>query len=61
MVLIRCRTFLGCLPLNSGVCVLALVALLLGGGGAVQSWMGVMLLGIAPLVFLRDLLNKYFR
>ncbi|KIY65290.1 hypothetical protein CYLTODRAFT_492445 [Cylindrobasidium torrendii FP15055 ss-10] len=48
MVLLRCRTFLFCLPLAPGVCLLSLLGMLLGISGAVGSWMEVFLLKQHP-------------
>ncbi|PBK78390.1 hypothetical protein ARMSODRAFT_1077955 [Armillaria solidipes] len=49
MTFIRCRTFLGCLPLASGVWLLSLVGLMLGASGAVGSWVEINLMASHPL------------
>ncbi|KAK0503486.1 hypothetical protein EDD18DRAFT_633922 [Armillaria luteobubalina] len=49
MAFIRCRTFLGCLPLASGVWLLSLVGLMLGASGAVGSWIEINLMASHPL------------
>ncbi|KAF9053947.1 hypothetical protein BDZ89DRAFT_1032329 [Hymenopellis radicata] len=48
MVFIRCRTFLGCLPLASGVWLLSLVGAMMGISAAVGSWMEVNFLETHP-------------
>ncbi|KAF8921051.1 hypothetical protein CPB85DRAFT_1486815 [Mucidula mucida] len=48
MVFIRCRTFLGCLPLASGVWLLSLVGVMMGISAAVGSWMEVKFLESHP-------------
>ncbi|KAK7054680.1 hypothetical protein VNI00_003143 [Paramarasmius palmivorus] len=49
MPFIRCRTFLACLPLASGVWVLGLLGLIVGGAGAAAGWIKVALLDKHPL------------
>ncbi|KAJ6463842.1 hypothetical protein C8R47DRAFT_77544 [Mycena vitilis] len=41
MAIFRCRKFLGCVPLRTGVWLLALLAILIGGAGSAGSWLEV--------------------
>ncbi|KAF7338091.1 Tetraspanin family [Mycena venus] len=53
MALFRCRTFLGCMSLRTGVWLLALLAILVSGLGSAGSWLEVTWMAHHPLV-LRD-------
>ncbi|KAJ7905786.1 hypothetical protein B0H14DRAFT_2661622, partial [Mycena olivaceomarginata] len=53
MALLRCRKFLGCIPLGTGVWLLALLAILVGGLGSAGSWLEVNWMAHHPLA-LRD-------
>ncbi|KAF7363670.1 hypothetical protein MSAN_01024400 [Mycena sanguinolenta] len=49
MALFRCRKFLGCLSLRTGVWLLALLAILVGGLGSAGSWLEVSWMAQHPL------------
>jgi len=49
MALFRCRTFLCCLSLRIGVCLLTLIAMLVSGSGAAGSWLEVSWMTLHPL------------
>ncbi|KAJ7156981.1 hypothetical protein C8R43DRAFT_411171 [Mycena crocata] len=49
MALIRCRAFLGCVALRTGVWFLALIAMLISGPGAAGSWLEVYWMTHHPL------------
>ncbi|KIK59624.1 hypothetical protein GYMLUDRAFT_673861 [Collybiopsis luxurians FD-317 M1] len=51
MVLIRCRKFLGCLALGTGVWILGLLSLTLGVGGAIIGWLEIFSLGMSVSTF----------
>ncbi|KAJ6623470.1 hypothetical protein B0H10DRAFT_794444 [Mycena sp. CBHHK59/15] len=54
MAIFRCRSFLGCLPLKTGACCLAVLGMMAGGLGAAGSWLEVYWTTHHPL----DLLDK---
>jgi hypothetical protein len=41
MALFRCRKFLGCVPLRTGVWLLTLIAMIVSGPGSAGSWLEV--------------------
>ncbi|KAJ6525695.1 hypothetical protein B0H19DRAFT_587956 [Mycena capillaripes] len=49
MALFRCRKFLGCVPLRTGVWLLALLAILVSGAGSAGSWLEVYWMTHHPL------------
>ncbi|KAJ7940379.1 hypothetical protein B0H13DRAFT_8736 [Mycena leptocephala] len=54
MALFRCRKFLGCVPLRTGVWLLTLIAMIVSGPGSAGSWLEVFWMIHHPL----PLLNK---
>ncbi|KAJ7286057.1 hypothetical protein C8J57DRAFT_656376 [Mycena rebaudengoi] len=49
MAFFRCRAFLGCLSLKTGACLLAFIAMMVGGMGAAGSWLEVSWIAQHPL------------
>ncbi|KAJ7444856.1 hypothetical protein FB451DRAFT_72123 [Mycena latifolia] len=49
MAFFRCRAFLGCMSLQTGVWLLALIAMMVSGPGAAGSWLEVFWMGHHPL------------